>query len=85
MAARASLREARLETGVVFAFVVLIATFLLGGTGGYLARGWTVPTSSTVPSTSHRPFVVEQAPYSLPSPTAVSEPTRDPNGFAVPI
>jgi len=85
MAARASLRGARLETGVVFAFVVLIAAFLLGGTGGYLVRGLSLPAAATNSDTTRRPFVVEQAPYSSPAYSPAPEPTRDPKGFVVPI
>ena len=85
MAARASLRGARLETGVVFAFVALIAAFLLGGTGGYLIRGLALPAPATTPISTPHPFVVEQAPYSSPAASPIPEPTRDPRGFVVPI
>ena len=85
MEARASVREARIQTGVMVAFVALIAAFLLGGTGGYLVRGMTLPASFTTTHVSPHRIVVEQAPYSSPSASPLPEPTRDPNGNAVPI
>lgn len=85
MEARAS-RTVRLQTGVVFMFVVgLVAAFLLGGTGGYVVRGLTVPASSTTTYVSPHPFVIEQAPYSSPSAAPLPEPMRDPNGNVIPI
>jgi hypothetical protein len=85
MESRASIRPARIQTGVMVAFVALIAAFLLGGTGGYLVRGLTLPSTSTTTYFSPHPFVIEQAPYSAPSASPVPEPMRDPGGNVVPI
>jgi hypothetical protein len=63
----------------------LVAALLLGGAGGYIIRGLAVPTSSMETRPLQRPFVTEQAPYSSPTPSPPAEPTRDPNGFLVPI
>ena len=82
MEARAVFRETRVPAGRAVVFVLaLVAAFLVGGSGGYLVRG-----VSSVPVTpTHRPFVVEQAPYSTSVQSPAAEPTRDPKGFAVPI
>ena len=86
MEARASVPSIRLQAGVIFMFVVaVVAAFLLGGTGGYLFRGLTLPASSTTTYVGPHPLVVEQAPYSSPSATPLPEPMRDPNGYVIPI
>ncbi|HEX2680363.1 MAG TPA: hypothetical protein VHM88_15435 [Candidatus Acidoferrales bacterium] len=87
MAVRASVSQARISAGVLFAFIVaVLAAMLIGGTAGYLVRVVSVPAStSTTTHASPRPFVVEQAPYSTPKTSPIPEPTRDPKGNVVPI
>jgi hypothetical protein len=84
MQARATFGGNQVATGVLRMFIVaVLVALLVGGAGGYIVRALTVsvPTATT-PNVTHRPFVVEQAPYSSPSPSTASEPTRDPNGNA---
>lgn len=85
MEARASFGGNQVATGVLRMLVAaVLVALLVGGAGGYIVRALTAsvstPTSSNV---THRPFVVEQAPYSSPSPSTVPEPMRDPNGRAI--
>gem|GEM_PF-4695408 len=85
MEASASLRRTQIPTGVIRTFLIaLVAAFLLGGVGGYVVRSSTASTSSATQTTNH-PFVIEQAPYGSPAASPAPQPTRDPNGFAVPI
>jgi hypothetical protein len=84
MDASASLRWTQIPTGVVRTFLIaLLAAFLLGGAGGYMVRGSSTMTGGA--GTNTHPFVIEQAPYSSSAPSPVTQPTRDPNGYAVPI
>jgi hypothetical protein len=84
----ASLPPARIPTGVARTFMValLAAAFVLGGTGGYLVRGWSsaASTTTTTPTTTH-PFVTAPVPYSSPVPSAAPAPPYDPSGYPVPI
>jgi len=85
MEARATLGRSQSSTrSFVLLIAALLAALLLGGAGGYTFRGLSIAAPSTT-TTTHRPFVVETAPYSSPAPSPIPEPTRDPNGFAVPI
>lgn len=88
MNASASLPLARVPTGVARTFMValLAAAFLLGGTSGYLVRGWgsAVSTSTTIHTTTH-PFVTAPVPYSSSVPSPAQSPMRDPDGFTIPI
>jgi hypothetical protein len=88
MDGNASLPLVRIPTGVARTFMValLAAAFLLGGTGGYLVRGWSsaAPGTTRTDTTPH-PFVTEPVPYSSPAPSPSPQPTLDPNGFTIPI
>jgi hypothetical protein len=84
----ASLPSARTPTGGARTFMValLAAAFVLGGTGGYVVRGWSSAASTpTTTHTTNHPFVIEPVPYSSPAPSPAQPPTLDPNGFTVPI
>ena len=88
MEARAGFRNADLPTGILsLIFIAVLAAFLLGAGGGYVARGLSSSAPTTVMNSTHsqRPFVVEPVPYYAASPSPASEPTRDPKGYAVPI
>jgi hypothetical protein len=51
MEARASFRGAQLSPNIVRLFVVaLLSVFLLGGAGGYLARGFSTTAAAPAPS-----------------------------------
>jgi hypothetical protein len=85
MEARATFGGNQVAAAVLRMLVAaVLVALLVGGAGGYIVRALTTsgstPTSSNV---THRPFVVEQAPYSSPSPSTVPEPMRDPNGRAI--
>ena len=85
MEARATFTGAQVPTALIRMFMIaVLAAFLLGGAGGYLVRGSTLGGRPTSPVTTS-PFVTEQPPNYSPRPSAIPEPTRDPNGFAVPI
>lgn len=82
MEARATFGGNQVAAGVLRMFIAaVLVALLVGGAGGYIVRALTVsvstPTSSNV---AHRPFVVEQAPYSSPSPSTAPEPMRNPAG-----
>lgn len=62
----------------------IVAALLIGGVGGYAVRALTYSVGTTT-TVVHRPFVVEQAPYSSPGASPAAQPTRDPRGFEVPI
>ena len=85
MEARATLGGNQVAAGVIRIFIAaVLVALLVGGAGGYIARELTVSISTrTTPDVTHRPFVVEQAPYSSPSPSTPPEPMRDPNGRAI--
>lgn len=86
MDARATLRGSRSSTRFPMTIVAaLLAALVLGWIGGYLIRGLAVSTPPTKTITVPHPFVIEPVPYSTPTPSPIPEPTRDPNGFAVPI
>jgi hypothetical protein len=88
MQARAGFRNVHLPAGRLSLIVIaVLAAFLLGVGGGYLARGLSSSAPSTATNSTHnqRPFVVEPVPYGAAGPSPASEPTRDPKGFAVPI
>jgi hypothetical protein len=85
MEARATFGGNQVATGVLRLFVVaVLVALLVGGAGGYIVRALTVSVSTrTTATATHRPFVVEQAPYGSPSPFTAAEPMRDPNGGAI--
>ena len=68
MQARATLGGNQLATGVLRMFIaaVLIA-LVVGGAGGYVVRALTYSASINVVPESHRPFVIEQPPFTTPS------------------
>jgi hypothetical protein len=84
----AALPSARTPTGVArtFTIALLAAAFLLGGTGGYVVRGWSSGESTTTtPRTTTHPFVTAPVPYSSPVPSPAQQPTLTPDGFTIPI
>jgi hypothetical protein len=85
MEARATFGGNQVANGVLRTFIVaVLVALLVGGAGGYFVRSLTVSVSTpTTANDTHRPFVVEQAPYSSPSPSTAAEPMRDPNGGAI--
>ena len=84
MDARATFSGSQSSTRFVSLLIAaVVAALILGGAGGYVVRGLNMATST--PTTTTHPFVIEQAPYSSPVVSPSPEPTRDPNGFAVPI
>ena len=86
MDARATLSGSRRSTRFPIALIaVLLAALVVGWTGGYLVRGLAVSASPAKIATTPHPFVTEPVPYSRPTQSPIPEPTRDPNGFAVPI
>jgi hypothetical protein len=87
MEARANFYGAQVPAALIRLFVAaLLAAFVLGGAGGYVFRALTVSLSSGANSTvTTTPFVVEQAPYSTPSPVQVSPLPTDPSGGTIPI
>jgi len=84
MEARATFGGNQVAAGVLRLFIAaVLVALLVGGAGGYIVRVLTVSVSTpTTANLTHRPFVVEQAPYSNPSPSTAPEPMRDPNGGA---
>jgi hypothetical protein len=84
MEARATFGGNQVATGVLRMFIAaVLVALLIGGAGGYIVRALTVSVSTpATTNVTHRPFVVEQPPYSSPSPSTAAEPTRDPNGNA---
>jgi large-conductance mechanosensitive channel len=84
MEARATFGGYQVATGVLRMFIVaVLVALVVGGAGGYIVRALTVSVSTpTTANVTHRPFVVEQAPYSSPAASTAPEPTRDPNGNA---
>jgi hypothetical protein len=84
MEARATFGGNQVATGVLRMFIAaVLVALLVGGAGGYIVRALTVSVSTrTTANLTHRPFVVEQAPYSSASPSTAPEPMRDPNGGA---
>ena len=84
MEARPSLQSQSSIRTLVVLFAAVV-TLLVGGAGGYAVRALTYPVQTTT-TPLHRPFVVEQPPYSYPpQPPPAPLPTRDPKGFEVPI
>jgi hypothetical protein len=83
--ARATFGGNQVATGVLRMFIAaVLVALLIGGAGGYLVRALTVSVSTpTTANVTHGPFVVEQAPYSSPSPSTPPEPMRDPRGGAI--
>lgn len=84
----ASLPPARISTGVARTFMValLAAAFVLGGTGGYLVRGWSSAASTTTTThTTMHPFVTAPVPYSSPVPSPAPPTMFDPSGYPIPI
>lgn len=86
MDARATLSGRPSSTRILGFFVTaLLVALLVGGAGGYLVRAVTDSVTTTAPTFAPQPFVIERAPYSSPAPSTAPSPTRDPNGFAIPI
>lgn len=85
MQARATFGANQVANGVLRMFIAaVLVALLVGGAGGYIVRALTVSVSTrTTANVTHRPFVVEQAPYSNPSPSTPPEPMRDPKGGAI--
>ena len=85
MQARATFGGNHVATGLLRLFIVaVLVALIVGGAGGYIVRALTVSVSTrTTANVTQRPFVVEQAPYSSPSPSTPPEPMRDPNGGAI--
>jgi hypothetical protein len=85
MEARATFGGNQVATGVVRMFIAaVLVALVVGGAGGYIVRALTFSVSTpTTANVTHRPFVVEQAPYSSPSPSSPAEPMREPNGGAI--
>src|SRR2546427_12505438 len=88
MEAGATLRGARISGSFVVTFIVaLLAAFLLGGAGGYLVRGVTIPTptatSPAVPESALQPTPTPHpsGAQPLPAQTPPPQPGRD---FAAP-
>ena len=85
MEARATPQTQSSTRALIVFIAAVVAALLVGGAGGYTARAVTYSTTTTTPTTVvHRPFVVEQAPYSSPSPSALPQPIYDPKGNSVP-
>lgn len=84
MEARASFDSRSSTRALVVLMVAIVAALIVGGTGGYVVRALTFSVQTTTTEV-HRPFVVEQAPYSSPAASPAAQPTRDPRGFEVPI
>lgn len=84
MEARASFDSRSSARALVVLMVAIVAALIVGGTGGYVVRALTFSVQTTTTEV-HRPFVVEQAPYSSPAASPAAQPTRDPRGFEVPI
>lgn len=85
MEARATFDNRSSTRALMVLIVAVLAALIVGGTGGYVVRALTYSVSNTTTPAVHRPFVVEQAPYSAPAQSPAPEPTRDPKGFEVPI
>jgi hypothetical protein len=52
MEARATFRESAVSKNVVAVVIGLVAAFLLGGAGGYLAKGLSLPSASAAGHTA---------------------------------
>jgi hypothetical protein len=82
--ARATLQSQSSINALVVLIAAVVAALVVGGAGGYAVRALTFSVQTTSTQV-HRPFVVEQAPYSSPAASPAAQPTRDPRGFEVPI
>jgi hypothetical protein len=82
--ARATLQNQSPINALVVLIAAVVAALMVGGAGGYAVRALTFSVQTTTTQV-HRPFVVEQAPYSSPAASPAAQPTRDPRGFEVPI
>lgn len=81
MEARATFGGTQVAAGVLRMFVLaVLVALLVGGAGGYIVRALTFSASNSSATETHRPFVVEAAPYSSPAPAPTLEPIYDPNG-----
>jgi len=88
MEARATFRAARPAGAIATFIVALLAALLVGGAGGYLIRGLSIPAAST-PASQSTVRVVASPHYGgqLPSPTPSSSPYQitDPSGRVITI
>jgi hypothetical protein len=82
--ARATLQNQSSITALMILIAAVVAALLIGGAGGYAVRALTFSVQTTTTQV-HRPFVVEEPPYSSPAASPAAQPTRDPRGFEVPI
>jgi hypothetical protein len=87
MEARATFRGARPAGAIATFIVALLAALLVGGAGGYLIRGLSVPAAAA-PASQSTVRVVESPPYgelpsSAPSPSPYR--TTDPSGRVITI
>lgn len=86
MEARATFGGTQVTAGLLRLFIVaLSAALMIGGAGGYIIRGATTSTPTGNTTDVHRPFVVEQPPYSQPSPPPAPQPIYDPDGNPIPV
>jgi hypothetical protein len=77
MEARATLGGNQIATGVLRLFIAaVLVALLIGGAGGYIVRALTFSASTIAANDAHRPFVVEQPPYSAPSASPVVFPNQ---------
>jgi hypothetical protein len=83
MEVRTAIRGGRFETSAAVKFMVgVLAVFLLGGAGGYLVRGLSVPTSLNAdPAQQTVKSVQPLIPYSTPNTPALPQRTLDPDGY----
>ena len=77
MEARALLLGTLPARAIVTFVVALTAALLLGGLGGYLIRGLTIPAAAA-PAPLHSVTVVESPPYGAPPTSPVPYPTFGP-------
>lgn len=86
MEARATFDGTQVAAGVLRMFVLaVVVALVVGGAGGYIIRALTFSPSTTTVTETHRPFVIEPAPYSNPSPSPSQQPIYDPQGNPIPV
>lgn len=86
MEARATFGGAQVTAGLLRLFVgTVFAALVIGGAGGYVIRGVTTSTATGTTTDVHRPFVIEQPPYSQPSSSPRPQPIYAPDGNPVPV
>lgn len=86
MEARATFGGTQVTAGLLRLFVAaLFAALVIGGAGGYVIRGVTTSSAPGTPTDVHRPFVIEQPPYSQPTSSPRPQPIYAPDGNPVPV